>query len=72
MSGEGVLVADAETFTNPRAVQWGTAPVLLRATTRPGRITVRASIVGDGPQRPQPAELELQSLSPAQPLVEGR
>lgn len=72
VSGEGVLVADAETFTNPRAVQWGTAPVLLRATTRPGRITVRASIVGDGPQCPQPAELELQSLSPAQPLVEGR
>lgn len=72
VSGEGQLVANAETFTNPRAVQWGTAPVLLRATTRPGRIVVRASIVGEGVRRPASAELVLQSQPASVPLIPGR
>ena len=31
IEGQGQLVADEETFTNPRPVLWGTAPVLVRS-----------------------------------------
>lgn len=36
IEGPGELVASESTFTNPRPVQWGTAPVLVRASTREG------------------------------------
>lgn len=72
VEGNGSLVADEATFTNPRAVQWGSAPVLVRTTTQPGSITVRAYVVGHGVHRPQPAELTIQTQAAALPLVPGR
>lgn len=65
----GELVANEETFTNPRPVLWGTAPVLVRATTTPGEIKVRASVVWSGKHTPVSAELTLVSHRPALPII---
>ena len=40
IEGPGELVASKETFTNPREVQWGTAPILVRAKAQTGNINV--------------------------------
>ena len=69
IEGPGELVANEETFTNPRPVLWGTAPVLVRATTTPGEIKVRASVVWSGKHTPVSAELTLVFHRPALPII---
>lgn len=61
IEGPGQLVANDETFTNPEPVRWGTAPVLVRASTVPGEIKVRASVVWQGKHTPVSAELVIQT-----------
>ena len=56
------MVGNHATGTNPTSVRWGTAPILLRATTRPGKIKIRASVIKEGKHTPAPAELELESV----------
>lgn len=67
VEGPASLVADAATFTNPRPVSWGTAPVLVRSTSTAGEIKVRASVVWQGRHTPLPAELVIRSVEPAHP-----
>ncbi len=69
VEGEGELIADEETATNPRRIEWGTAPVLLRSTTRPGLIRVHASVLLPGKHTPTEAVLELTSAAPEYPLL---
>ena len=57
IEGPGQLIADSKTFTNPAPVRWGTAPVLVRSSTVPGEIKVRASVVWQGKHTPVSAEL---------------
>ena len=68
VEGEAELINTAETFTNPMPIQWGTAPAMIRATTNPGKITVKAHVLWEGSQMPvnasytlhsQPSEFEL-------------
>ena len=72
IEGQGQLVADEETFTNPRPVLWGTAPVLVRSTTTPGEIKIRASVVWQGKHTPVPAELIIPTFPSEHTLVEKR
>lgn len=69
ISGPGVLVADEPTFTNPRQVQWGTAPVLIRSTTEAGVIKVKATVQFEGTHTPVAAEIEIPSLKPERAWV---
>lgn len=69
IEGPGTLVGDAGTFTNPRAVEWGTAPILVRASTTPGTVKVRACVTLGGKHTPLSAELELPTREAAHPLV---
>ncbi len=62
VEGEARLVADERTHTNPRAVEWGTAPVLLRTTLRPGKVKVTAEVDFEGKQMPLRGELEFEVL----------
>lgn len=62
IEGEGRLVANEATHTNPRAVEWGTAPVLVRTTLRPGKVKVRAAVDSPGLQMPLQGELEFEVL----------
>lgn len=61
VEGEGRIVGDASIQANPRQTVWGTAPVLVRSTTVPGEIIVKASVLFPGTERPAPAELRLMS-----------
>jgi len=40
VQGEGEIIGDASIGANPRAVEFGSAPVLIRSTIHPGKITV--------------------------------
>lgn len=71
IEGPGELVASAETFTNPRRISWGTAPILVRATTRPGTIRIRARVVRAGKHTPLSAELEIPTFAPEHELIVG-
>lgn len=46
VEGEGALVGDASIGANPVHAEAGIATALVRASTRPGRITVRATVPG--------------------------
>lgn len=69
IEGPGELVASKETFTNPREVQWGTAPILVRAKAQTGNIKVKASVVPNGIHTPMPAELIIPTTKAIHPLI---
>lgn len=69
VEGEGRILGDAGILTNPAPVKWGTAPVLIQSTLRPGKIKITASVLFEGSQMPVSAVLELESYSAAHPLV---
>ena len=69
VEGEGRILGDAGILANPAPVKWGTAPVLIQSTLRPGKIKIMASVLFEGSQMPVSAVLELESYSAAHPLV---
>ena len=69
VSGEGRLLGDASVLANPAPVRWGTAPVLIQSTMRPGKIKVKAHVLFEGQMRPVSGELEFESVEAVHPLV---
>lgn len=69
VEGEGRIAGNASVSANPAPVKWGTAPVLIQATTKPGKIRVVASVRWKGVQMPTSAVLELESKPADHPLV---
>ena len=69
VEGEGELVGNPQTFTNPRPIQWGTAPVLVRSTANSGTIKVKASVVWEGTHTPISAEIDIPTYESEYPLV---
>ena len=69
IEGPGELVASKETFTNPREVQWGTAPILVRAKAQTGNIKINASVVPNGTHTPMSAELIIPTTKAIHPLI---
>lgn len=59
VEGEGRIIGDARIGANPATVKWGTAPVLIQSTLKPGKIRVTASVMFEGAQTPVSAVLEL-------------
>lgn len=68
IEGEGRLLGDASIMANPTPVRWGTAPIVVQATTRAGEIKIRAHVLYEGEQKPASAEITLHS-TPAQALI---
>lgn len=62
VEGEGEIIGDASINANPRAVEWGSAPVLIRSTKKAGKIKVKAEVQFPGIHAPTPAELEIESV----------
>jgi len=62
VEGEGEIIGDAAINANPRAVEWGSAPVLIRSTRKAGTIKVRAEVQFPGTHAPTPADLEFVSV----------
>lgn len=69
VEGEGRLLGDAIVEANPAPIRWGTAPFLLQSTLKPGKIKISASVLFEGSQMPVSAELELESVPAAYPLL---
>jgi beta-galactosidase len=62
VEGEGEIIGDQTIGANPRAVEWGSAPVLIRSTTKAGKIKVKAHVQFEGTQAPTAAEIEFESI----------
>src|SRR5574344_2196810 len=62
VEGEGEIIGDASINANPRAVEWGSAPVLVRSTRRAGKIKVHAEVQFPGTHAPVSADLEFSSV----------
>ena len=63
VEGEGRIIGDgAGIMANPRRVEWGSAPVLIQATDRPGKITITARSAYEGNYAPIPATLTIESV----------
>ena len=56
VEGEGDIIGDATIGANPRAVEFGSAPVLIRSTRKAGKIKVKARVLFEGTQAPTAAE----------------
>lgn len=69
IEGEGRILGGADVLANPAPVKWGTAPVLVQSTLKPGKIRITASVLFEGSQMPISGELELESKPSALPLV---
>ena len=63
VEGEGEIIGDASINANPRAVEWGSAPVLIRSTRKAGKIRIKAEVQFPGTHAPTPAELEIESVA---------
>ena len=68
VEGEGAIIGDAAINANPRAVEWGSAPVLIRSTCRSGKIRIKAEVQFPGTHAPTPAELEIESVASDMPM----
>ncbi|MDR0542489.1 MAG: glycoside hydrolase family 2 [Dysgonamonadaceae bacterium] len=62
VEGEGEIIGDAQIGANPRAVEFGSAPVLIRSTLTPGKIRVHARVLFEGENVPSPASIEWESI----------
>ncbi len=69
IEGEGRIMGGADVLANPVPLRWGTAPVLIQSTLRPGGIKVMASVLFEGSQKPVSAELIIESVPSAGKLL---
>lgn len=69
VEGEGEIIGDASIGANPRAVEWGSAPVLIRSTRTAGPIKIKASVQHPGTHAPTPAELVIESIPTSLPSL---
>lgn len=69
VEGEGRILGGADVMANPVPVKWGTAPVLIQSTLKPGKIKLTASMLFEGSQKPVSGVLEFSSVAASVPLV---
>ncbi len=68
VEGEGEIIGDEKIGANPRAVEFGSAPVLIRSTRKAGKIKIKAHVQFEGTQAPTATELEFESIPATFPL----
>jgi len=62
VEGEGEIIGNASICANPRAVEWGSAPILVRSSRQAGKIKIKAEVQFPGTHAPTPAQLEIESI----------
>ena len=62
VEGEGHIIGDASIAANPRAVEWGSAPILVQSTNRAGKITITAHSQWPGTYAPTADTLTIESI----------
>lgn len=65
VSGEASLLSDYMTNSDLASAHWGSAPALIRASNQPGKIKIRAEVLGEGVHAIAPCELEYESVKSA-------
>jgi beta-galactosidase len=68
VEGEGEIIGDEKICANPRQIEFGSAPVLIRSTTRAGKIRVKAHVMFEGTHAPTAAEIEFESVKAELPF----
>ena len=69
VTGEATLLGDCDIACNPVPAHWGSAPVLIRATTNAGKINIRAEVLGEGVHAIVPCEFEYKSVKPVMRFI---
>ena len=69
IEGEGTILGDQNIMANPAPVKWGTAPILVKSTTKVGEIKVKAHVLFEGKQQPLSGELILKSIPADKELI---
>jgi beta-galactosidase len=69
IEGEGQIIGDESVGANPQKAEWGTAPILVRASTKPGKIKIIASVLLQGVNMPLPSEFVFESVPSTEKLV---
>lgn len=62
VEGEGEIIGDASIYANPRPVEFGSAPVLIRSTRKTGKIKVTARVQFEGTHAPTSTSIEFESI----------
>ena len=62
VEGEGAIIGDAAIQANPREVEWGSAPLLVRSTHKAGKIRVIARPAFEGVHAPTADTLVIESV----------
>lgn len=62
VEGEGRIIGDASIAANPRQVEWGTAPVLIRSTHKAGPVRIIARSTFEGIHAPAADTLTIESI----------
>ena len=62
VEGEGTIIGGNDIQANPRLVEWGSAPVLVRSTQRAGTIRIIARALFEGVHAPQADTLVIESI----------
>ena len=61
VKGEGHMIGDERILANPRAVEWGSAPILIQSTNKPGKITIIAHSYFPGVYSPAADTITIES-----------
>jgi Beta-galactosidase/beta-glucuronidase len=69
VEGEGNIIGNEKIGANPRAVEFGSAPLLVRSTLNAGKIKVHARVLFEGEMAPTSADLEFESIAPTLPAL---
>ena len=72
VEGEGTIIGDASIMANPRIVEWGSAPVLVRSTHTAGQIRIIARPTFEGIHSPTADTLIIESRPAPTPSLVGR
>ena len=67
VEGEGTIIGDASIAANPRQVEWGSAPVLVRSTHKAGKIRIIARSTFEGVHAPKADTLVIESVPATMP-----
>ena len=62
VEGEGTIIGDASIMANPRVVEWGSAPVLVRSTHTAGPIRIIARPTFEGIHAPIADTLTIETV----------
>ncbi len=69
IEGEGRILGSAGELANPAPVKWGTAPVVVQSTLKPGKIRITASVLFEGEQMPISGVIGFESKATDQKMI---